>query len=181
MTDYFSPVWKKTLAVEGGYSNNADDPGGKTRWGITEGVARFAGYTKDMAELDQETAKGIAKKSYWDALKLDEVAELSPSVAAELFDTSYNCGVGTAGQMLQRSLNALNRGGSDFSDLTVDGKIGSATVAALRSYLAKRGSNGELVLLRALNSLQGSRYVQLAERNPSLETFVFGWFLNRVS
>lgn len=85
--DHFTLTWRETLGKEGGYSNNGDDPGGVTCWGITEAVARHHGYKGDMADLDADRAKAIAKRAYWDALRLDDVAFLSPSIAREMFDT----------------------------------------------------------------------------------------------
>lgn len=180
MVDPFVDAWRETFGKEGGYSSHRDDPGGATAFGITEAVARHHGYKGGMADLDAEQARAIAKRAYWDVLRLDDVAFLSPSIARELFDTSYNCGTGTAGKFLQQALNAFNRQGSDYPDLIVDGRIGQATIAALQAFMDRRGSKGELVLMRALNALQGARYLQVIERKPALETFVFGWFVNRV-
>ena len=53
-------------------------------------------------------------------------------------------------------------------------------MAALDGYLAARGSAGEIVLLRAMEALQGERYIALAERRPSQEAFLYGWLANRV-
>ena len=58
-------------------------------------------------------------------------------------------------------------GGNDYPDLTPDGRIGPATLAALDTFLTTRGrNNGNAVLLRALEALQGERYLRLAERRP---------------
>ncbi|WP_319800296.1 putative peptidoglycan-binding domain-containing protein, partial [Enterobacter hormaechei] len=45
----------------------------------------------------------------------------------------------------------------------------------------KRGGEGEIVLLRALNCSQGQRYLELAEQRPANESFVYGWMRERVS
>lgn len=170
-----------TLDVEGKYSDNPKDRGGPTKYGITEKVARAHGYKGDMKDLPLDTARHIAKSQYWDTLKLDDVCDLSPSIAHELFDTGYNMGIGVAGSFLQRSLNALNRQASDYGDIAVDGIVGPISVSALRTFLKRRGKPGEDVVLKALNALQGSRYIDISESRPDNETFVFGWFANRVS
>lgn len=180
MTRPFDIAYQHVLEVEGGYSDHASDRGGKTRYGVTERVARAHGYQGPMDELPLDKAREIYKASYWDTLRLDDIAALSYPVAKEVFDTGVNMGQGRAGQFLQRALNALNRRGADFADMTVDGLVGPVTVAALRAYLGKRGKQGETILLRALNSLQGEFYVGLAERDPSQEDYVNGWFWNRV-
>ncbi len=176
----FDEAFSDLLSVEGGYSDHKDDRGGKTNYGITEVVARAHGYTGDMKDLTQTQARAIYKAQYWDTLRLDDIAALSWPVAAELFDTGVNMGVGVAGKFLQRALNALNRQGADFQDLTVDGVVGPMTVASLKTYLGKRGDKGDDVLLRALNALQGVRYIEIAEGRPDNESFVHGWFLQRV-
>ncbi|HDX5780373.1 TPA: hypothetical protein R6Q21_003883, partial [Acinetobacter baumannii] len=63
---------------------------------------------------------------------------------------------------------------------TVDGIYGPATLNALKTYLAKRGKDGEKVLVRVLNIMQGQRYIEICERNPSQEQFFYGWIANRV-
>ena len=73
-----------------------------------------------------------------------------------------------AATFLQRALTALNRNGNDFADLVPDGRIGDATLGALDSFLQIRGRrSGETVLLRALEALQGERYLRLAEKRPA--------------
>ncbi len=168
------------IEVEGGFVDHVDDSGGKTRFGITKAVARSWGYTGSMKRLPRELAFDIYAVMYWGKLGLDYVEALSASITAEMADTAVNMGVGTAGGFLQRSLNVLNRRARDFEDLIVDGLVGRRTLGALRSYLNKRGKDGETVLLRMLNALQGARYIDLAERFEKNETFQHGWFLHRV-
>lgn len=74
-----------------------------------------------------------------------------------------------------------NQGKTGWSDLKVDGVYGSNTLGALKTYLVKRGKEGEKVLVRVLNIMQGQRYIEIYERNPSQEQFFFGWIANRVS
>ncbi len=176
----FERAFAKVVGIEGGYSDHKDDRGGKTKFGITEAVARAEGYQGSMYLLPLETAHAIYRKRYWNVLKLDAIAELSEPLADELFDTGVNMGTGTAGTFLQRALNSLNRQATDFADLVVDGAIGDKTVNALRSYMLFRGKRGETVLLRALNCLQGARYIELSELRQANESFVFGWIDNRV-
>ena len=101
-------------------------------------------------------------------------------IAAELFDTAVNMGPGVATGFLQRALNALNRNGRDYADMAVDGAIGPATLAALTAFLDHRGTAGELVLIKAVEALQGERYLGLAERRPANEAFLYGWLANRI-
>jgi lysozyme family protein len=104
---------------EGDYVDHPADRGGATRWGITKAVARRQGYHDDMRALPQSDAAAIYRRLYWIAPAFDKVGEVAPKLAAELFDTGINMGTGTATGFLQRALNALNRNGRDYGDLTV--------------------------------------------------------------
>ena len=169
------------LEREGGYSNHPADVGGPTCFGITEAVARAHGYGGPMRRLPRSEAARIYRRIYWLRPRFDEVAKRSPSVAAELFDTGANMGPAVAATFLQRALTALNRNADDFPDLVPDGRIGEQSLAALDAFLAKRGqASGEAVLLRALEALQGERYLRLAERRPANEAFLYGWLANRI-
>jgi lysozyme family protein len=165
---------------EGGYSDHPGDRGGATRWGITEAVARTEGFRGPMQVLPRAQAVAIYRRLYWTAPGLDRVATRAPRLAAELFDTGVNMGPVTAAGFLQRALNALNRGGADYADLPVDGAIGARTLAALDRFLARRGAGGEAVLLKAVEALQGERYLALAEARPANEAFLYGWLANRI-
>ena len=151
---------------EGGYVDNPADKGGPTCFGITEAVARANGYTGAMRQLPRSEAVAIYRQLYWSRPGFDQIGKRSPRIAAELFDTGVNMGPAVAVTFLQRALTALNRNAKDYPDLTPDGRIGAATLAALDSFLKIRGGNGETVLLRALEALQGERYLRLAERRP---------------
>ena len=166
---------------EGGFVDNPADKGGPTCFGITQAVARAHGYAGPMRLLPRSEAAAIYLRLYWLRPRLDEVAKRSGRLAAELFDTGVNMGPAVAITFLQRALTALNRNGKDYPDLVPDGRIGAATLAALDAFLALRGrGSGETVLLRALEALQGERYLRLAERRPANEAFLYGWLANRI-
>ncbi len=165
---------------EGGYVDHPADTGGPTCFGITEAVARAQGYDGPMRQLPRAEAAAIYKRLYWLRPAFDQVAKRSVRLAAELFDTGVNMGPAVAATFLQRALTALNRNGKDYPDLVPDGRIGPTTLAALDGFLKVRGSSGETVLLRALEALQGERYLRLAERRPANEAFLYGWLANRI-
>lgn len=165
---------------EGGYSNHPADTGGATMYGITEAVARAQGYKGAMRALPRDEAVAIYKRLYWLRPGFSAVAERTPTLGSELFDTGINMGVGTAVRFLQRALNALNRGAADYPDIAVDGEIGPATLTALDKFLQRRGRSGEKVLVKAVEALQGERYLALAERRPANEAFVYGWLSTRL-
>jgi lysozyme family protein len=165
---------------EGDYVNHPADRGGATRWGITEAVARAQGFTGEMRILPRRKAAEIYRRTYWLAPGFDKVAARAPAIAAELFDTGVNMGTATAIGFLQRALNALNRSARDYPDIVVDRMIGPATLHAIDGLLRARGRRAETVLLRAVEALQGERYIALAERRPAQEAFLYGWLANRI-
>lgn len=170
-------IINEIIRVEGGYVNDPSDSGGETNFGVTVAVARANGYNGAMRDLPRSTAFDIYSAKYWDVVRADDLAKLSGLVAEEVVDTSVNMGPGRAGKFLQRALNVLNKRGSLYRDLTVDGAIGKDTISALRAYLNERN---EETLVKALNCLQGAYYITLAERREKDEAFAYGWFKNRV-
>lgn len=161
-----------TIKAEGGYVNDPADRGGATKYGITQAVARANGYTGDMRDLPLDTARDIYKREY--AVK-PGFADFPSQVAAELFDTGVNMGTAKATEFLQRAVNALGGAG-----IAVDGKMGPATRGAVNAYLQSRG-NAVDILCKTLNCLQGVRYVEIVEKNPTQRKFINGWIGNRVT
>ncbi len=112
----FEVAFEKLLKHEGGYSDHAADPGGKTRYGVTEAVAREAGYRGDMRELPLDLAKRIYKDKYWDAVQAEN---LPADVRYPLFDAAVNSGPAQAAKWLQRACGVRD-----------DGVIGPQTIRA---------------------------------------------------
>jgi lysozyme family protein len=169
------------LDVEGGaYTDDPADSGGPTKWGWTKKALRDMGWFGDVRDLDRATAFDLYYRRFVSNSGFEPIAALSSKILAELVDTAVNMGEGTAGGFLQTSLNALNDGGKIYPDIVVDGKVGANTIKALKKYLDYRNDEGEVVMLRALNCLQGARFISLAEVAPKNERFVYGWLNNRV-
>lgn len=176
----FSAAFHDLILVEGRYSDHPSDAGGRTCYGITEAVAREWGYQGAMVDLPLETAQDIYRAKYWSELNLDTVAQLSVLIAFELFDTAVNMGTETAAAFLQECLNAFNQQERRYNDVAMDGDLGNATLEALSSFLAWRKDEGVTVLLRALNCLQGARYIKISRTREENEDFTYGWFLRRI-
>lgn len=165
---------------EKGFSNHAADTGGKTKYGVTEGVARRAGYRGKMEDLPRYFAEDVYRNEYIDMPRFNQVYAVAPTIGMELIDTGINMGTNTSVRFFQRTLNALNHKGDFYPEVTVDGNIGPATMSAFNMFINRRGQEGLTVFLRALNCLQGARYIDIAEKDPSQEVFVYGWLLQRV-
>lgn len=169
------------VAVEGGFVDHKNDPGGKTNHGITEKVARENGYIGDMRKLPKETAIEIYRKDYITTPGFEPFLELSPAVAKELVDTGVNTGPARPARWLQVSLNSMSQQGSLYPLIEVDGKIGPATVASYRALQKARGPVQAChLIIKSLDAQQGQYYLTISQSNPKLQSFTAGWFLHRI-
>lgn len=101
--DMFKKGVDFTFRWEGIYSNDKDDPGGPTKYGITLATLQDAGKDlnqdgivdiEDIKQLTLEDSKQIYKERYWDAMGCDQLVEKGDwPMALVAFDTAVNCGV----------------------------------------------------------------------------------------
>lgn len=126
----FDTSFALLLGHEGDFSDHPMDPGGKTRFGITEVVAREVGYRGDMRELPVELAKRIYLERYWRPIRADD---LPPSIRYVMFDAAVNSGPAQATLWLQRALG-----------VKADGVIGPQTLAAAYAQPADKLRSGLL-------------------------------------
>lgn len=165
------------IAVEGGYVFHPEDPGGETNFGITKKVAVAHGYTGPMKDMPQKVAFDIYTDSYIIKPRFDLVLEVSEPVGTKLVDMGVNVGQGRAAKWYQQSLNSFSRACQDYPCITADGVIGTRTIQAHKSLIAKRGySLSCKLLLRGMDSYQGAHYMGL----NSLAVFNVGWFSHRI-
>lgn len=167
------------------FTNDPKDSGGPTKYGITQAaLARYLGKpvtAQDVAAMSEDLARAIYRRSYVDEPGYAALLPISQAVAEEVIDTGVNAGAARATVMLQQALNGLNRNGRDYADIPEDGKCGPGTARALAAFKAKRGKEGETILLRALNCLQGAFYIDLARGRPKDEEYLYGWLRERVA
>lgn len=113
----FDTIFERLMLHEGGYVNHPNDPGGETMYGVTKRVAQAHGYWGDMRKLPKSLAKQITEKSYYNAVKGDQLDRL---IAWQLTDAAYNHGPKQAVKFLQRAVGA-----------SADGLIGPRTLEAV--------------------------------------------------
>jgi lysozyme family protein len=154
---------KVIYELEGGYSDREADPGGKTKYGVTEQTLQEA---KDLGllpaalqvrDLTKEEARLVYKILYWEKCSC---SVLPYPIALVLFDTAVNHGASTAKRWLQGVLG-----------VRVDGVIGEITLEAAKTAHQVEVIKG-LCKRRARNYLHEQRV--LVE-----ETFELGW-VNRL-
>lgn len=126
MEDTLDIALRHTLKVEGGFVDHPADPGGATKYGITQKtLSDWTGerVTKDdVRNLKWETAKEIYREKYWKKVRGDE---LPPALAILTMDVAVNSGVRAAVKNLQRAANELG------GNLVEDGLIGPNTLRAV--------------------------------------------------
>ena len=93
------------LKSEGGYTNDAADPGGPTNWGITIADARMywkkTATAADVKAMPLSVAKIIYKAHYWDSQACNE---LPAGIDYAIMDYGVNSGIGRSGKVLRRAL-----------------------------------------------------------------------------
>ena len=96
MRENFEQSVALILDLEGGgaVSRDADDPGGTTKWGISQ----RAYPTLKVDELTMEQARDIYRRDYWAKSGCDELPWPMDLCA---FDCAVNQGVGRARQLLR--------------------------------------------------------------------------------
>ena len=165
------------FALEGGHSNDPGDPGGETNHGITKQVAVSKGYTGPMKDLTKEMASSIYYDDYIVKPRLLPMLDLSPAVSQKLVDAGVNTGTGRPSRWFQQSMNSLSRGGKDYPQINVDGKVGTGTISSYKSLQKVRGKIKACELtIKLLDAQQATYYMSLT----NLPQYTVGWVDNRI-
>jgi lysozyme family protein len=103
MKQNFEDSLARVLKDEGGYTNDPQDPGGPTNYGITikdyQLYINPKGTANDVRRMNINDAKKIYKTKYWDALSCDNLAS---GVDYTCFDYGVNSGIGRPQKCLKR-------------------------------------------------------------------------------
>jgi lysozyme family protein len=144
---------------EGGYVNDAKDPGGETKYGISK-----RSYPNlDIKNLTRDQARQIYFVDFWMKAKCESIND--ENIAVKLFDLAVHTGIPQAVKLIQRALRAAG------TQVVEDGIIGPITLAAINK-------TEPTDLLAALKSESAGYYRLIASTNPSQQSFIDGW-LNR--
>lgn len=141
------------LANEGGFSNDPDDSGGETKYGISQ--RSYPDW--DIPNLTKEDAIAIYRQDFWAPYQ-----DFEDRLATKVFDLAVNLGHRRAVKILQRALRCL---GAKLDD---DGVLGPVTKRAVRA------ANLDL-LLPAVRSEAAGVYRNLAATNAKQQKFLKGW------
>lgn len=103
MKQNFNDCLNRLLKDEGGYTNDPNDNGGPTNFGVTiidvRKYVKKDATTQDVRNLTVDQAKGIYQSKYWNALGCDS---LTSGVDYTCFDYGVNSGLGRPRKALQR-------------------------------------------------------------------------------
>lgn len=127
MVRAYDPVFEraveKTLAHEGGYVNDPQDPGGETNFGISKRSYPHV----NIAALTREDAIEIYRRDWWDRFNYGRITH--EKIAAKTFDFSVNMGPTRAHVLLQRAV--IESGGDR---IVIDGALGPKTFSAVNLH-----------------------------------------------
>jgi lysozyme family protein len=159
MTNFEKAV-QIVLAHEGSrYTDNPNDAGGPTKFGITlpDWLEFYGsdGQASDIQGLTVETATAIYKKLYWDAMNLDLISDFN--VALCLFDQGVLQGKGVAIHKIQ-----------ELVGINSDGVIGPMTANAINK------EPGQKLAFRFIRA-DLHRYNKIVAGRLSQIEFLDGW------
>lgn len=156
-SDLFTQAIKITLAYEGGYSNDPNDPGGETNFGLT----KHSYPDVDIKNLTVDGAMAIYYRDWWTPHPFEQMT--SGDLACKVFDTSVNLGMSRGIKFLQRCLAA-----NGHPEIVDDGDFGPHTLAVTNSF-------DGATLLAIYKQTQANYYNALATARPNLQVYLKGW------
>lgn len=163
------------VAVEGGFVDHPNDPGGATNWGITERVARQNGFTGDMRTLTQSQAKDIYRRQYIERPGFLPLVAIDAAVAEEVIDTGVNMGPARPTRFFRRAVNEVCG-----TTLPIVPSMDAVTVKAWSDCRTNLGPRSCVAMLDSLDRQQRAEYDRLVRVNPKLRAFYRGWINHRV-
>lgn len=176
-------ILSTVYAAEGGFVDHPSDPGGPTNYGVTQRVARQAGYTGNMRDFPKHCAEVAPSEVCADKIYVARYIEgpgymplvaIEPAVAEELVDTTVNMGPPRPSRWFQQAINEMGSG-----PIVADGQVGPSTIAAY-VRLQKIGPSACVAMLDRLDAKQAAEYRRLIQVNPKLGVFLKGWLRNRI-
>jgi len=181
----FEPALEVVLAHEvgaapdGGFVDDAQDPGGATKWGISlrylerledldsdgwlDGDLDHDGDVDpdDVRLLDRDRASAIYRAQWWQRYGYGALRH--QPIATKVMDLAVNMGAGRAHQLLQHALHAVHK-----FEVAADGVLGPITRTAAND-------TDPWQLLPALRSEAAGYYRLLVARRPDLGIYKKGW------
>lgn len=166
----FNEAFEKVIANEGGYVNDANDPGGETYKGISRKMHSgwigwhivdllkkqngFPALLDQNVELQSEI-KQFYQIQFWDRISGNLIAD--QAVANSIFDFAVNAGTTTSATLAQMT-----------SGIKIDGIIGPKTAEAINNI-----PSGNFLASFTLAKI--ARYIHIVKKRPVSRKYFFGW------
>jgi lysozyme family protein len=166
MSDFIDAI----IEAEGGdkETNDPDDSGGRTKYGISEEAHPEAWADGDVSYLE---AREIYKRVYILAEHFDKIKDVT--LQHQVIDFGVPSGPDRAARMLQQVVG-----------VPVDGQIGPKTLEAIENYPAGKLFGvevpGKVLLNLAFRNARIMYYATLAKKRPKDLKFLLGW-INRAN
>ena len=171
----FQYALKVVARHEGGLSNNKNDNGGITKFGIS---LRFIKAEKldingdgliskdDIIDLTKVKADTIYYKYFWDKYNYNEIDD--KIIATKVFAMAVNSGPSQAAKLLKKAINKIIS-----EPLSIDSTLDPETIDIINNIDCER-------LHRAMIAVEKDFYLQLIKEHPAFVEFKKGW-LKRAS
>lgn len=166
----FQYAMKTIIKHEGGLSENKDDPGGVTAYGISLRYIKSAhlcidGDCSDSANeiihLTLTDADQIYYRNWYEHYHYDKIK--NEDLLTDIMDFSINAGSCEAHKLIQRAIN------------NIDNQNRIANCVLTQKTIDKINSLEPIIFHSAFQQEQTDFYKQIVRRNPHLKVFLKGW------
>ncbi len=163
---------QKTLAHEGGYSNDPDDLGKETYkeisrnshpswqgWKIIDNSKKDKTFPVNIVNhvAPQKLVELFYLNEFWQPLKADQIQ--NQTSADSIFDFAFNAGIKTSVELVQSIIG-----------VKTDGIIGEQTLNKLNSldfgYFQPAFTVGKI-----------SHYIAIIQKHPTNKKYIYGWII----
>jgi lysozyme family protein len=165
MSNYFPDSLNVVLIHEGGssFTDNVNDPGGATKYGISLRFLKNEGVdidhdgdidADDVKNLDEAGAERLYSTFFWSPMQCDNFSQV---VAAKLFDVAVNVGTRRGTMLAQQA--ALTE---------ADGLLGPQTLRAILAMDPR-------LFIANVERVQTDFYEAIVASRPASAEFLEGW------
>ncbi len=171
--DYFPKAYDVILKHEGGYSNDPDDKGKATKYGISLSFLEAEKLDidgdgdvdiDDIKAITSSKSKDIYYNVFWKRNQYDKIEK--EDVAIKIMDTSVNVGSSRCHKILKNSLNEIM-----LDRIKVDGIMDDETIEIINLIEPS-------LLLNEFRKEQADFYQSLINKTPKYKKYRTGW-MNR--
>lgn len=160
----FEKAFQYTVGNEGSYSNDRNDSGGPTKYGITQhDLSAWLGRpasVQEVKDMSLDIAHEIYEKKYWNSLSLSHID--NSGVATCMFDIGVVRGIGVPPKYAQGICNEHG------AHLVLDSHIGPITLAAINALDHK-------VFITDFSHHAEAGFRAIVAAHPSQSVFLKGW------